>query len=278
VPVDDAACARLLAQGPLRGHEVVPAAGGVLRLDGLPGDRLRVLWQAARDLVPHTGRWPVATSGHGGAPWLEDPSPELLHRFSVASEADPWPVLAAWEDELPWEQDDAERELAHRFPDAPGLRDRVADALAWPTTYPRFDAWLYDRLVSDPALRAQVDLAPLQGTRTWHPVREFSLVLLPTPHGWLAPAWISFHGAYDHERVGALAGAQREWQERWGAELVASWGTMLQLVVDRPPQDPRDAWTVAGQLLAVGGSLQLSRSELALALPGSDAWFLHDRP
>jgi hypothetical protein len=53
---------------------------------------------------------------------------------------------------------------------------------------------------------------------------------------------------------------------------------MLQLVVDRPPQDPRDAWTVAGQLLAVGGSLQLSRSELALALPGSDAWFLHDRP
>jgi len=35
---------------------------------------------------------------------------------------------------------------------------------------------------------------------------------------------------------------------------------------------------LAGQLKAVGGSLQMEQWMLALAVSRSDAWFLHDRP
>ena len=76
----------------------------------------------------------------------------------------------------------------------------------------------------------------------------------------------------------ALAAAIREWEQQWGAELVASWGTMLQFVVSRQPNLGEQAWQLALQLLAVGGSLQSQSWELALAVTRSDAWFLHDRP
>lgn len=278
VPPDAAACADLFRGGPLGEAAVVPAAGGTLLLNALPGDRLLELWQEARDLVPVTGRWPVATTGWGGEPWIGDPPPDAVEECDRAAESDPWPVLAEWVDDLPWSQEEVADVLQHRFPAAPDLAARTAAELDWPTTEPVFDAWLYEALLADPALRGQVDVGYLQGTRTWHPMPEFSLVLLPTPKGYLSPAWLDFHGAPTREHGAALAGAEQEWEVRWGAELVASWGTMLQFIVTRPPQDPRDAWAVAGQLKAVGGSLQMFQHELALALPGSDAWFIHDRP
>jgi hypothetical protein len=37
----------------------------------------------------------------------------------------------------------------------------------------------------------------------------------------------------------------RSWRERYGAELVASWGTMLQLSVNAPPADLQDAFELA---------------------------------
>jgi Domain of unknown function (DUF4253) len=103
----------------------------------------------------------------------------------------------------------------------------------------------------------------------------------------LAPAWLNYFGARektartdlgdDPGRKG-LAAAIRQWEQQWGAELVASWGTMLQFVVARQPTLGEQAWELALQLLAVGGSLQSQSWELALAVTHSDAWFLHDRP
>jgi hypothetical protein len=46
----------------------------------------------------------------------------------------------------------------------------------------------------------------------------------------------------------------------------------------RRPADPEDAWRLAGQFKAVGGSLQMYQYELAFALMQADAWVLHDRP
>jgi hypothetical protein len=112
-------------------------------------------------------------------------------------------------------------------------------------------------------------------------------VLLPTPVQWLAPAWFNYWGAISKanriDRGGdpgrdGLAAAIRQWEQQWGAELVASWGTMLQFVVSRRPALGEQAWQLALQHLAVGGSLQTPAWELALALTRSDAWFLHDRP
>ena len=53
---------------------------------------------------------------------------------------------------------------------------------------------------------------------------------------------------------------------------------MLQFQVGRPPAPGDEAWTAAGQLKALAPNLDLSRWELAVALPAGDAWFVHNRP
>lgn len=276
MPADAAACSRSFAGTPLAGRQVVEGEGGTLLVRGLPGDRLLELWEPARDAVPQTGRWPVAVmSWDDDEPWIGAPSAGELERH--ASAVDPWPVFA-FESDLPETEEDLRRFAQYRFPGHPEVADRMVAELAPPTSEAAFDRWVYDAALADPAVRAQIDVGHLRGTRYWHPVETFTLVLLPTTDGWLSPAWLSYHGAMDPPRSHALSAAEREWHDRWGAELVASWETMLQLVVRRPPQSPEDCWEVAGQLKDVGGSLQMYRYELALALAGGDAWFLHDRP
>jgi hypothetical protein len=49
-------------------------------------------------------------------------------------------------------------------------------------------------------------------------------------------------------------------------------------VVARQPAPGDDAWELAGQIMALGGSLQNAQWQLASALRCGDAWFLHDRP
>ncbi|GAA0811136.1 DUF4253 domain-containing protein [Spirilliplanes yamanashiensis] len=96
------------------------------------------------------------------------------------------------------------------------------------------------------------------------------------------PAWVSYYGAStpDRDGYGAWAAAMRQWQRRWGAELVAAWGTMLQFVVSRQPPPGERAWELAGQHMALGQSLMmgLTQWQLAFALATGDAWFLHSRP
>ena len=140
---------------------------------------------------------------------------------------------------------------------------------------PALDRWTYDALLADPSLAARA--APyhqnLAGVGSWHTWERVQLVLLPTASQWLAPAWVGYHGAGSDDHRLAWAAAMREWDQRWGAGLVAAWGTMLQFVVDRPPRPGRQAWDLAGQLLAVGGSLQYQQWQMALAVAHSDAWF-----
>jgi hypothetical protein len=87
--------------------------------------------------------------------------------------------------------------------------------------------------------------------------------------------WVDFYGADDQQ---TLAEALAQWRNRWDARLVASWGTMLQFQVGRHPAPGDDAWAAAGQLKALAPDLELSRWEVAVALPAGDAWFVHNRP
>lgn len=70
----------------------------------------------------------------------------------------------------------------------------------------------------------------------------------------------------------------RQWHQHWGAELIAAWGTTLQLTAQRRPQPGPQTWELTGQHLALGASLQYEQWQLAIALTHGDAWFLHDRP
>lgn len=238
------------------------------------------MWQVARAALPDTGRWPVCIWGVDD--WHIDnpgnPADAAAELAEAAVRADPADVGSGWVNDLPETREDLEVFVGHRFPNHPDLADRMVEALGDPTTEPAFDRWLYEALLQEPSLRAEVDVDYLIGTRQWFQPDSVSLALLPTAEGWLSSAWLAFHSFEMPDRAAALAAVQRGWSQKYRAELVANWGTMLQFLVGRPPVDPWEAYELAGQLKEVGGSLQMYQYELALALPRSDAWFLHDRP
>ena len=84
------------------------------------------------------------------------------------------------------------------------------------------------------------------------------------------------------KRLALLIALLRSWRERFGAELVAHWGNMLQLVVEHPPTDADTAWELAWeQTLVAPCTIWLPGTplrEYARSLIGANRWFLHERP
>jgi hypothetical protein len=80
----------------------------------------------------------------------------------------------------------------------------------------------------------------------------------------------------------ALLQLMREWQGRFGAQLVASWGTMLQFAVSAPPETLDEAFDLAAQHAAVAPCTTMLPGEgirqLARHLWRGERWFLHERP
>lgn len=260
----------------LSGLPVEEDVGGAFIIDEIDPEQILPSWQAARALVPVTGRWPVMI---GPEEVYGDPTPdELADMRRVATSGHPWSVFRPGYGDEPV----PEWRLTSSLPSVLGdeLVARAMRELPAPVTEAALGRWVYDRMLEDPGLatRAVRILGDFRGTKQWYQPRQVQLALLPTPLQWLAPAWLRYFGAGDPVRWRALAGALYEWERRCGAELVAWWGTMLQFVVSRPPAAGDPAWEVAGQLKAVGGSLQMEQWTLALGVARSDAWFLHDRP
>ncbi|MET7471345.1 DUF4253 domain-containing protein [Micromonospora sp. NPDC005222] len=220
---------------------------------------------------------------------MAGPESEQIEALAQAARSvDPWTVYRWWGTDSLIEPEDLHLWLPDFLgQDAPG---RARRDLRLPTTLAEVERWTWEQLLAEPASLEQTRprAARYVGTRHWFtPPEGAQVVLLPTPIQWLAPAWLNYFGATekgaraelgDDPGRNGLAAAIRQWEQRWGAELVASWGTMLQFVVARRPALSEEAWQLALQLLAVGGSLQSPPWELALALTRSDAWFLHDRP
>lgn len=261
----------------LQGYPVEETDSNIFAI-GIGSQDVETAWRAARQAVGQTGRWPVATFEAE----LADVAQEELSRLDeLAHQIDPWPYFPRWRSDfdmvlsrteaantLPgWLQADLSEQLAARLPET--------------TTRSEINRMVYDLLVSQPHLAEPIHgyLDKLRGGRNWYvPGDGVDLVLLPTSSPWLAPAWLSYFGALDPAGVESLIAALWQWHRDHGAELVANWGTMLQFVLDRPPVPGDQAWTLARQIKAVGGSLRHSDWFLAFALPDCRHWFLHDRP
>ena len=260
----------------LQGHPVEEGLGGTFLVAGVEPAQLLDAWRAARSVTPTTGRWPVLTGV--GELYAEPTASDVAALEQAARTVDPWSVYRRWGADEPVSEND----LRLYVPSTPGvdLAARAARELALPTSRAALERWTWQTLLADPVLTewGHREAASLVGIRTWYTPSEVQLVLLPTPKQWLAPAWVSYFGAGDPQLWQALAAAFRLWEQRWGAELVACWATMLQFLVTRPPAAYEQAWQLAEQLKAVGGSLQMDRWQLAFAVTRSDAWFLHDRP
>ncbi|GAA1610057.1 hypothetical protein [Actinoplanes couchii] len=207
----------------------------------------------------------------------------------VARSIDPWQALHhSWRDE-PLDDDTLRSQLAG-FGHAPwaegtGSRDaypgfevgEVRRRVSEPTLR-TVNRYVFDRVRDDPALLAQVPPYSdrLTGLHQWYQPERVELLLPPTTEPHLLAGWVSFHGTLGAESV--LAGALLQWHDRWQAELVAGWETMLQLVVGRRPEEPDDAFEVAYQIALLASHLEMTVWEIALAVTRGDEWFLHNRP
>jgi hypothetical protein len=253
---------------------------GALVVPGIDPDGLLEAWQAAHALHPVTGRWPLLFSADVDDSVVE-PTPfdaeartALIELDRAARAVDPWPFFQRPDDEAP----DVELQFYTRGFYGVDVTADVLPTVGADVSTQRLLRAAYDRVISDPALAAQV----LESTRDavstdfWHVPDEVSLLLLPTVSPWLAPYWVDFYGALGKRE--AFAAVLWQWYERWDARLVACWDTMLQFEVHRPPAPGDDAWTAARQVLALASHFDIHQWELAIAITVGDAWFLHNRP
>jgi hypothetical protein len=271
---------------PLAGLPIGYGPSGTVLVADVDPNRLQEAWQAADALVPVIGRRPVMVTDDFDfddtrriRPEPEPgPSESELRAFAEAAESsEPWLTYRHYSEDD--EVEEGEVEYYARGMAGVDLTALVSD-VALPTPRPALERALYDRLLADTDLYARVlgSVRFVTQTDYWYTPDSILLMLLPTSDVRSSGYWVDFFGAPTREYQQTLAEVLAQWRHRWDARLVASWGTMLQFQVGRRPAPGDEAWTAAGQLKALAPNLDLSRWEVAVALPAGDAWFVHNRP
>ncbi|WP_426211167.1 DUF4253 domain-containing protein [Massilia sp. TWP1-3-3] len=265
------------------------------------------LWRSARALVPQTRRWPVITTSWGGgsnvseaianedffsrfyfeeAPNAEDVSPRAL--LATADTIDPDEFIKRMEEQRDKElaeYDDFDERIEYELEDTMGrsgsapsrkdVNEARIDGRAISTRY-QLDRWLLDW---EQAHGGSGD--PEMARQAWFEQEPVILLFLPTPNSWDALAYLNWYGASDFGSENYIA-LGRAWEKRFGAELFAHFGTMLECFVSDPPISVQEAWELAQEHdLAASCTLALPGITLrhyAIGLMGSDRWFLHERP
>lgn len=117
------------------------------------------------------------------------------------------------------------------------------------------------------------------GYLDWYEPTEQTIVLIlfPTAHSWETLAYLSWYGG---SRL-AIPLIKR-WHQKYEAELVYHYGTMLQFLVNKKPSNPQEAFELASQqvLLAPCTTMLsgISIRDHARSLLEVDRWFIHERP
>jgi hypothetical protein len=306
------ALSRLLESTPLAGRQLAELAvldsGELAFAVRIGPDELETAWRSARGLLEATGRWPVAVSIPATcASWQASlVDADLFNRFFFeeaenTADISPQGVLAAaakadvpaFLERLagmqaadgPLEQDEIEEALANTrnsCGSAPELAE-VSEALSSGST--DSDRYrLEQMLLAWEAAHCDASAQPADTAyQQWMQGEGYpsALLFLPTPHPWDALAYLHYFGAspMGSEYYIALG---RIWQQRFGAELVAHYGTMLQVVTSRRPVTPESALQLAREHdLAALDTLSrpgVSLRDHARYLLAHDRWFLHQRP
>jgi hypothetical protein len=269
---------------PLAGLPIGHGPSGTVLVTDIDPNRLHEAWQAADTLVPVIGRLPVMITDDFDDALRITPEPapgpsesELCAFAEAAESSEPWLAYRHYSEDD--DVDEGEVEYYACGMAGVDLTALVSD-VALPTPRQALERALYDRLLANADLHARVLAGVRFVTQTgyWYTPDSVLLMLLPTSDVRSSGYWVDFYGALTREYQQRLAEVLAQWRARWDARLVASWGTMLQFQVGRPPAPGDEAWTAAGQLKALAPNLDLSRWELAVALPAGDAWFVHNRP
>lgn len=216
----------------------------------IASSELREAWRELRTHVSQLGRWPLATTSwdHGSvdeetfARWLygrEDNSPQAVCARARAITLEDV-MRRHRERSRSWDAENWERivevelnQTRRRFGASPTLEQALALDLR--ANRVALERWLLDWEEA----RQPTRVPDAGGYLKWFEPDNCSLLLLPTASSEEVLAYVSFYGGEGpggHERWIALL---RSWRERYGAEMVACWGTMLQLQVSAPHRRSR---------------------------------------
>lgn len=213
-------------------------------------------WEIGRDLLDESGCWPVVVAAWmaGGSSWRSAfESENLFNRFpfqehSTSEDASPDAILRRAADI------DASEALDSLFAANPSILD--SPNRKWKGTDEHLQWFVPSSM----------------------PV---ALLFLPSAEGPDALAYLHWYAAIRHDSASFVA-ILRRWRQQWGAELVAHYGTILQFVVERPPQDLQSAHKLAEEQVIVApcttGLQGVDLSSHATALLNRRTWFLHERP
>jgi hypothetical protein len=218
------------------------------------------LWERARARIDVTGRWPVAmTAWLGSGSWSHQMASAKLFDRACYSES----------------AKDASPQALVAGADGVDVNAFVQTLIA---RSPFFDGDEPEESEEDePSGGEYPELDWFEPSAD----QSTELVLLPTPRSWESLAYHSWY-AMEGQPSSPFIALLRSWERRYGAELVAHWGTMLQLVVANPPRTLEDATALAREHIAVAPCTTalpgLSIASYARALVGRTTWFLHERP
>ena len=267
-------------------------------------------WRILRSMVDETRRWPVVvTAWSGSVDWQEAIDGEMLlgrasYQHEEGKQIDDVAPLRVLERAaaIDAQAELNERARLQRFrPGAltdedcieiatEGCENRFGEApnpetlraiLTGDTREPRLALERYVARWEDERRDANDDTVPTAHQSWFEPTEPMAILLLPCLHGWAVPAFLPFFGA---ESSGSplLIASLRSWQQRFGAELVAHYGTMLQFLVTRPPADFDQALHVAWEHERLAECTTVlpgvALRDHARALLELDRWFLHERP
>lgn len=113
---------------------------------------------------------------------------------------------------------------------------------------------------------------------------EAHLLFLPTSSSAESLAYLEFwaEDGVAGASTARLVAILRSWNERFGAELIAHWGTMLQFNVANPPDTLDAAWEIATEIDLIAPSTNelpgIVVRDAARTLWRRRTWFLHERP
>lgn len=270
----------------------------------IKSSEVEAAWRSAREIVPKTGLWPIASTF-----WSADDLPfrdkvleqDFFSRFYFEEAPDPSDIdprslcnraqrvsvsnfldakeaqaeedygLAEYiEDEL----DQVEDRCGQR-PDASEVKSLLVDGVPIRTRY-QLEHWLHEYEYAR-GFRS----TPEESRQGWFHQDPSVLLFLPINSSWEALAYLNWYGTSDFGAENYIA-LGKTWEERFGAELVAHYGTMLQCLVSRPPDNFSAAFPLAREhdlagpcTLALPGIIVRDYAE---ALVHWDRWFLHERP
>lgn len=218
-------------------------------------------WTYLRAKLPATGRWPLLVTC-----WIPDPKWEAAVKNSN--------FFLRWA----FEQDAWNQPEASVLPNA---LLAAAESIDLHSALKRLAQQHGLEPVAKPedVLTQQADASHL----TWFEPhnQHMALLLLPTVNGWEAPAYYNWFGSQNASSALTVA-MLKHWHHHWGAELVAHYGTMMQLQASKLPATADEALILAYEQATLAPcTLDLpgvSLAEQAAALMQTTRWFLHERP